>query len=111
MHSSPHTWHGVNRKKNVIGNFHYLESFHPLHTQIHMVFLQTNPFAFRLRLADILVRPMQRLTKYNLLLSAIRKHITEESEAEIMDLMVSLKNQFLFFLFPPQNACRSNFSS
>lgn len=44
----------------------------------------------RLKLADILVRPMQRLTKYSLLLSAIRKHITEESEAEIMDSMVSL---------------------
>lgn len=32
---------------------------------------------------------MQRLTKYNLLLSAIRKHIAEESEAEVMDTMVS----------------------
>jgi pleckstrin homology domain-containing family G member 5 len=55
-------------------------------------------FAFRLRLADILVRPMQRLTKYNLLLSAIRKHITEESEAEIMDLMVSKSNEKSFLL-------------
>jgi pleckstrin homology domain-containing family G member 5 len=45
--------------------------------------------ARRLRLADILVRPMQRLTKYNLLLCAIRKHIVEDNEAEIMDAMVS----------------------
>jgi RhoGEF domain len=44
---------------------------------------------FRLRLADILVRPMQRLTKYKILMEAIRKHISEESEAEIMDNMVS----------------------
>lgn len=42
----------------------------------------------RLRLADILVRPMQRLTKYNLLLSAIRKNISEETDSEIMDAMV-----------------------
>lgn len=44
----------------------------------------------RLRLADILVRPMQRLTKYSLLLIAIRKHIhQDDSSAEIMDGMVS----------------------
>lgn len=45
---------------------------------------------FRLRLADILVRPMQRLTKYNLLLSAIRKNISEETDSEIMDAMVCI---------------------
>ena len=44
----------------------------------------------RLRLADILVRPMQRLTKYNLLLSAIRKNISEETDSEIMDAMVCI---------------------
>lgn len=46
------------------------------------------PYLSRLRLADILVRPMQRLTKYTLLLTAIRKHITDENDAEIMDAMV-----------------------
>lgn len=46
----------------------------------------------RLRLADILVRPMQRLTKYSLLLIAIRKHVHEDSTAEIMDGMVSRGN-------------------
>lgn len=45
---------------------------------------------YRLRLADILVRPMQRLTKYNLLLSAIRKNISEETDSEIMDAMVCI---------------------
>ncbi|XP_070495014.1 uncharacterized protein [Chironomus tepperi] len=49
----------------------------------------------RLRLADILVRPMQRLTKYNLLLSAIRKHLTEETEAEIMDNMIHSVDEFV----------------
>lgn len=51
-----------------------------------------NMFVNRLRLADILVRPMQRLTKYTLLLTAIRKHITDENDAEIMDAMVSDRN-------------------
>lgn len=47
-------------------------------------------FSYSLRLVDILVRPMQRLTKYSLLLAAIRKHITDENDAEIMDAMVSI---------------------
>ncbi|XP_065085713.1 pleckstrin homology domain-containing family G member 5 isoform X3 [Ochlerotatus camptorhynchus] len=42
----------------------------------------------RLRLADILVRPMQRLTKYGLLLAAIKKHITDENEGEAIDEMI-----------------------
>lgn len=41
-----------------------------------------------LRLADILVRPTQRLTKYGLLLGAIRKHVVDENDAESLDLMV-----------------------
>lgn len=41
-----------------------------------------------LRLADILVRPTQRLTKYGLLLGAIRKHVVDESDGESLDLMV-----------------------
>lgn len=50
----------------------------------------------RLRLADILVRPMQRLTKYSLLLSAIRKHLTDENDSEIMDSMVSVSDLIKF---------------
>ncbi|XP_038108949.1 uncharacterized protein LOC6040082 isoform X2 [Culex quinquefasciatus] len=42
----------------------------------------------RLRLADILVRPMQRLTKYGLLLAAIKKHIADENEGEAIDEMI-----------------------
>lgn len=43
-----------------------------------------------LRLADILVRPTQRLTKYGLLLGAIRKHVVDENDAESLDLMVCI---------------------
>lgn len=59
----------------------------------------------RLRLADILVRPTQRLTKYGLLLAAIRKHVADENDAEALDSMVwegdffSLVYFFLFFFF------------
>uniref|UniRef100_A0A2M4CSM2 Putative guanine nucleotide exchange factor n=1 Tax=Anopheles darlingi TaxID=43151 RepID=A0A2M4CSM2_ANODA len=49
----------------------------------------------RLRLADILVRPMQRLTKYGLLLSAIKKHITDEAEGETIDAMIHSVEEFV----------------
>lgn len=48
----------------------------------------------RLRLADILVRPMQRLTKYSLLLAAIKKHMTDVEEIEAIETMVSVENVF-----------------
>lgn len=35
---------------------------------------------------------MQRLTKYSLLLAAIRKHITDENDAELLDGMVSIES-------------------
>lgn len=50
----------------------------------------SRPDSISLRLADILVRPMQRLTKYGLLLAAIKKHITDEYEGEAIDEMVSV---------------------
>lgn len=53
-------------------------------------------YVARLRLADILVRPMQRLTKYTLLLTAIRKHITDENDAEAMDAMVTITNLYTY---------------
>ncbi|XP_055620277.1 uncharacterized protein LOC129764804 isoform X7 [Toxorhynchites rutilus septentrionalis] len=49
----------------------------------------------RLRLADILVRPMQRLTKYGLLLVAIKKHIVDENEGEAIDEMIHSVEEFV----------------
>lgn len=100
-----HIWHGVNHKRSVIGeqivlfNSNKIRSNKALTEQAILIKfaifqpnwlhkINSNNFN-RLRLADILVRPMQRLTKYNLLLAAIRKHITDEIVAEIMDSMVS----------------------
>ncbi|XP_055387911.1 pleckstrin homology domain-containing family G member 5 [Condylostylus longicornis] len=50
----------------------------------------------RLRLADILVRPMQRLTKYSLLLIAIRKHIVIENDGEMLDSMIRSVENFVY---------------
>jgi pleckstrin domain-containing family G protein 5 len=43
----------------------------------------------RLRLLDILVRPLQRLTKYSLLLKAILKKTDDEMQKSNIMLMVS----------------------
>lgn len=65
-----------------------------------LLFLTSLFFFYRfykcsLRLADILVRPTQRLTKYGLLLGAIRKHVVDENDAESLDLMVCVVGHFL----------------
>lgn len=60
----------------------------------YLAWCESQKMCNRLRLADILVRPMQRLTKYSLLLSAIRKHITDENDCDNMDSMVKIKKKF-----------------
>lgn len=47
----------------------------------------------RLKLLDILVKPMQRLTKYSLLLKAILKHTVNPNHKEILANMVSSLNK------------------
>lgn len=54
-------------------------------------------YLFRLRLMDILVQPMQRLTKYGLLLKAILKNTDEDIERENLQTMVNLRNRFVIF--------------
>lgn len=65
----------------------------PLFTY-YLTWCEAQKMCNRLRLADILVRPMQRLTKYSLLLLAIRKHITDENDGDNMDAMVSFEKDF-----------------
>lgn len=43
---------------------------------------------------DILVQPMQRLTKYGLLLKAILKNTDDDIERESLNSMVKLKTNF-----------------
>ncbi|KAL1497170.1 hypothetical protein ABEB36_008171 [Hypothenemus hampei] len=49
----------------------------------------------RLRLMDILVQPMQRLTKYGLLLKAILKNTDEDVERESLQTMIKLVDDFV----------------
>ncbi|KAJ8950114.1 hypothetical protein NQ318_017839 [Aromia moschata] len=49
----------------------------------------------RLRLMDILVQPMQRLTKYGLLLKAILKNTDEDVERENLQTMIKMVDDFV----------------
>ncbi|XP_060517606.1 pleckstrin homology domain-containing family G member 5 isoform X2 [Cylas formicarius] len=49
----------------------------------------------RLRLMDILVQPMQRLTKYGLLLKAILKNTDEDVEREGLQTMIKMVDEFV----------------
>ncbi|CAH1978622.1 unnamed protein product [Acanthoscelides obtectus] len=49
----------------------------------------------RLRLMDILVQPMQRLTKYGLLLKAILKNTDEDIERENLHTMIKMVDEFV----------------
>ncbi|XP_055321220.1 pleckstrin homology domain-containing family G member 5 isoform X3 [Sitodiplosis mosellana] len=62
----------------------------------YLAWCEAQKLCNRLRLADILVRPTQRLTKYGLLLGAIRKHVVDENDAESLDLMIHCVESFVF---------------
>ncbi|CAH1127821.1 unnamed protein product [Ceutorhynchus assimilis] len=49
----------------------------------------------RLRLMDILVQPMQRLTKYGLLLKAVLKNTDEDVEKESLQAMIKMVDDFV----------------
>ncbi|XP_044750669.1 pleckstrin homology domain-containing family G member 5 isoform X2 [Coccinella septempunctata] len=49
----------------------------------------------RLRLMDILVQPMQRLTKYGLLLKAVLKNTEEDVEKENIQAMIKMVDDFV----------------
>lgn len=55
----------------------------------YLAWCESQKMCNRLRLADILVRPMQRLTKYSLLLAAIKKNMADVEEIEAIETMVS----------------------
>ncbi|XP_024943795.1 pleckstrin homology domain-containing family G member 5 isoform X2 [Cephus cinctus] len=59
----------------------------------YLVWCETQKDCNRLRLLDILVKPMQRLTKYSLLLKAVHKNTeNEEQRAELMLMIKSVDN-------------------
>ncbi|XP_073842649.1 uncharacterized protein isoform X5 [Musca autumnalis] len=62
----------------------------------YLAWCEAQKMCNRLRLADILVRPMQRLTKYSLLLTAIKKHMTDIEEIEALETMIHTTENFVF---------------
>lgn len=61
----------------------------------YLAWCESQKMCNRLRLADIVVRPMQRLTKYSLLLTAIRKHMDDVEQIEAMDRMIHSVENFV----------------
>ncbi|XP_053954447.1 uncharacterized protein LOC128860751 isoform X3 [Anastrepha ludens] len=62
----------------------------------YLAWCESQKMCNRLRLADILVRPMQRLTKYSLLLAAIKKHMPNMEQIEAIDTMIHSVENFVF---------------
>ena len=60
-----------------------------------MQWCETQKDCNRLRLIDILVRPMQRLTKYALLLKAILKKTEDEEQGETLKIMAKKVESFV----------------
>lgn len=84
-------WRGVTAKRNAIGKFVFLGNYIKIY---HMLLFNWFPivlliiFIFRLQLNDFLIKPMQRLTKYSLILQRIINHSRVESETSCLEEMV-----------------------
>ncbi|XP_014280646.1 pleckstrin homology domain-containing family G member 5 isoform X3 [Halyomorpha halys] len=61
----------------------------------YLAWCETQKDCHRLRLLEILVKPMQRLTKYSLLLKAILKHTTLLKQKENLELMIERIDSFV----------------
>ncbi|XP_069690836.1 pleckstrin homology domain-containing family G member 5-like isoform X2 [Periplaneta americana] len=61
----------------------------------YLVWCETQKDCNRLRLMDIVVQPMQRLTKYSLLLKAIHRNTETEEHRESLSVMIKCVDQFV----------------
>ncbi|XP_046396521.1 uncharacterized protein LOC124163575 isoform X2 [Ischnura elegans] len=61
----------------------------------YLVWCETRKECNRLRLQDIVVKPMQRLTKYSLLLKAIQKHSEDPADIDSLDTMIKSVDEFV----------------
>ncbi|XP_012252088.2 pleckstrin homology domain-containing family G member 5 isoform X1 [Athalia rosae] len=61
----------------------------------YLVWCETQKDCNRLRLLDILVKPMQRLTKYSLLLKAVHKNTENEEQRSELTTMIKSVDQFV----------------
>ncbi|XP_034237361.1 pleckstrin homology domain-containing family G member 5 isoform X2 [Thrips palmi] len=62
---------------------------------VYLAWCETQSACDRLRLVDILVKPMQRLTKYSLLLKAIHKMTDCEEQRQGLDYMIRRVDDFV----------------
>ncbi|KAK5646254.1 hypothetical protein RI129_004718, partial [Pyrocoelia pectoralis] len=76
---------------------HYCRENHTHHELFtaYLVWCETQKECNRLRLMDILVQPMQRLTKYGLLLKAILKNTDDDVERDNLNLMIKSVDDFV----------------
>lgn len=65
----------------------------------YLAWCESQKMCNRLRLADILVRPMQRLTKYSLLLTAIKKPMADLEEITTIDAMVGIYRYYIYKIY------------
>ncbi|XP_046594123.1 pleckstrin homology domain-containing family G member 5 [Neodiprion lecontei] len=61
----------------------------------YLVWCETQKDCNRLRLLDILVKPMQRLTKYSLLLKAVHKNTEHEEQRSELTMMIKSVDKFV----------------
>ncbi|XP_043290107.1 pleckstrin homology domain-containing family G member 5 [Venturia canescens] len=61
----------------------------------YLVWCETQKDCNRLRLLDILVKPMQRLTKYSLLLKAVHKNTENEEQRVELTMMIKCVDSFV----------------
>lgn len=61
----------------------------------YLAWCETQKDCHRLRLIEMLVKPMQRLTKYSLLLKAILKHTSLEKQRENLEIMIERMDSFV----------------
>ncbi|KAK0167023.1 hypothetical protein PV327_004474 [Microctonus hyperodae] len=61
----------------------------------YLVWCETQKDCNRLRLLDILVKPMQRLTKYSLLLKAVHKNTEDDEQRVELNIMIKFVDNFV----------------
>ncbi|XP_049769413.1 pleckstrin homology domain-containing family G member 5 [Schistocerca cancellata] len=61
----------------------------------YLAWCEAQPACGRLRLADLLVKPMQRLTRYSLLLRAVLRHTDDEHHATALARMITSVDEFV----------------
>lgn len=65
------------------------------HFQEYLAWCENHRQCMRLKLADLFVKPMQRITKYALILKAVLSKTEDENEKNALDIMISEVERFV----------------